>query len=1562
MDSIGLNYGPAFQCVQSFQFSESEVLTRLQVNGDVRGYNVPPTLLDAALHSLAVGLLKSDDNHLFLPVGIGRVEFYSTIDSGAWCLAKWKSDSGPHRLADILLCSDTGEVLLKIEDLKVQQIDPTVLRQMSGVGAERLVHEIQWKPARLAPEQLPPRKWLLVSSSEVDENENNFVQQFQNHLEELQHQVTQLRIEDEHDWTTWFDTFRETDEVPFDGVTWLVDGGQPDAREVFSGHAPAIVQFVQTMIDRNWRRLPCGFQLITRNAISSSDSDLEVAPAHTQFWGLGRVIGAEQPELRCRLLDLSDEQLNDSPTVSLATDLALTETNDNQHLIRNGSILVPRMIQSRLKKSQPFQACEDGSYLVTGGLGMLGRQVALWLSRNGAKQIVLVSRRTPNDETLAFIQQIESEGCEVIIHSADTSSRTDMEKLFGRFNEELKPLKGIIHAAGVLDDGLIESQTPERFERVLKPKIGAVTLLDGFSREFDLDLFVLYSSAASVLGSPGQSNYALGNAFLDGLAWKRQQEGLPAISINWGPWTEGMANDERILKRLSLQGITPLTNDEAHSALEKMLTAEAVQATVIGADWRRMRIGPTGQVPALLEELVGKQKKKKVGDSELVIKVRAASGSAQRELLVKAIQDTFGNILSSDAAPATDRPLIEMGLDSLMAVEFGTELQQMLGDQFNVGPTMLFDYPTIDAIADHVLELIVDSGSDEKPPVQVERSANEAMNESPAPREDIAIIGMSCRFPGAHNIEEYWQNLLNGVDSVCDIPNDRWDIDRFYSEDREPGKMYTRRGGFLNDIADFDAGFFNISDQEACWIDPQHRMLLENSHRALEDAGIPTSPLTDSSVGVFMGIMGSDYAFLPSLDDEEIIQGFQGAGLSHSAGVGRISYLFGFEGPSVAVDTASSSSLVAVYQAMRSLQEGNCNMALAGGVNAILAPVNSLLMSKSGLLSPDGRCKSFSKSADGFGRGEGCGVVVLKRLSDAERDRDRIMAVIRGGAVVHNGFSGGITSPSGKAQTRVIDAAIKDAGMAPADVQYLEAHGTGTEFGDPMEINAALKIYGKGRSKNQPLLIGSAKANISHLEAAGGSSGLIKTVLAIHHGMIPQQIHCDEPSPHIPWRRMPARIVSENMAWPECDRRSAAITALGLVGTNAHLVLSEPKPVVASEKANPKTGLNLLLLSARNETALDELGDNYSRFLNENAAVDLNDFCYTLAAGRRHYEKRKAIRFNSREELIDKLRPEFFEPLGPHFGANGKHLPVLKVENSVGDSPKTAWVFDQQSHSCESILRELIDQFPIVAQFVEQCDQRIIEHAKKEGTEFSIKAAIMKSDSQAKFQKLLNFVLQASLCKLWQHWGNQPDAALGFGIGQYTAACVAGCLCFFDALLLIFEGCQFKGHQLSEDQLNDFESFADQFNFYPPELPLVCSVTGEIVPIHRSLGGSYWRQHIASDIQIEACFDALHSTGCQNSLVLGTTNQEFDHSLQNAGLNVLRTVSSFEEPTLDIETPLKQLYESGCHFDFGAVYESDGCRKLSLPTYPFQKKRYWITEIAQFMSPSATKEVESALS
>lgn len=1598
MSAIGLNYGSAFRAIQDIKYSDSIVLSKLQAEGDVRGYNVAPTILDAALHSLAVGLLHGDDDSLFLPVGIGRVECFASTEGDVWCYGKWKDTEGKNRSADLLLFNEQGDVVLKIDDLRVQQVSLAAMRQMSGVGAERLAFQMSWRPFRIATSELNRKNWFVI---QIDSSENKPLDAVADRLSQKMvadgHEVVRLQLQDAiefrqvedgvfqfdgKDASNWSKLFDELNggesEWQLDGIAFLIGGHKKDAIANAESNCTAILNLIKQLIDSGQRRMHCGFQIITNDGVAIDLSDEKIVnPDQAQYWGLGRVIGAEQPEFRCRLIDVSSDEMESAESVELIAELCLNETGDNQFAVRSGQAYVPRLVQSKLK-SEAWSARPEGCYLVTGGLGMLGRQIAKWLAEKGAQQLVLVSRRAPDETAQAFIQSIKELGCEVIVHSADMSQREDVEELFNRFDSQWHKLAGVVHAAGILDDGLIESQTWERFERVLAPKVQAARYLHQFTETLDLDLFVLYSSAASILGSPGQSNYATGNAFLDGLAWHRRQQGLPAVSINWGPWTEGMADDERIIKQLSLQGITPLQVNEAHDAMEKMLASDTIQSLAMDVDWRRMRTGPGGESPMILRELVGDRKKSKAGDSALVAKLKQMRANEQRELLLKTIQDSLQRILSTNDAPETDRPLIGMGLDSLMAVEFGTELQQMLGDEFAVGPTMLFDHPTIDAITDYVLELIAADASDSKNEEPSQHSEGVANASKQVIREDIAIVGMSCHFPGANNVDEFWNNLLNGVDSVGDIPNDRWDIDRFYSAEPQPGKMNSRQGGFIKDIADFDADFFNINHEEACWIDPQHRMLLENSYHALEHAGIPTQPLADNNVGVFMGIMGQDYAFLPTLDDGDVIEGFQGAGLSHSAGVGRISYMFGFEGPSVAIDTASSSSLVAVIQAVRSLQDGNCNLALAGGVNAILAPVNSLLMSKAGLMAPDGRCKSFSSDANGFGRGEGCVVVVLKRLSDALRDGDQVFAVIRGGAIVHNGTSSGITAPSGKAQARAIDQALKDAGLAPSQIQYLEAHGTGTEFGDPMELTAANSIYSKGRKPDQPLLVGSVKANISHLEAAGGASGLIKTVLSLHHGVIPPQIHCENPSRHIPWQRMPIKLVTETTPWPDVPERIAAVTALGLVGTNAHVILSSEVSTRSDEMADDRhSAVNLLTLSARNKNALHGLIASYCDYLNKHPDIDLSDLCYSSSVGRRHYEHRAAVRFSDRNDALDQLKKfldaGFTEKAHTNcnghagngsdskFNANGNDV----IEDSpisigvVKSQPKIGWVFREQIESAREFLEQLYNEFPLVRDIVGEMDERLKTHiTSAEQDRVCITEMLQSKDATNEDDQLLSYATQACLAKLWMAWGIEPDVALGFGIGQYAAAAAAGCLCFFDGLILVYEK-QRQEHAETPDW-EAFEKTADGFNFYPPNLALIDSLTGDMVPIHRALGGSYWRDHAVRQVSLDASMQTLAETDVDLLMDFGIAGKE-TNSVNERLFELDKPVVSMrgQDSVGEIYSNLGKLYCNGCHVNFDAVYNGQNRKRISLPVYPFQKQRYWITEISKHKTNENIEKLEA---
>lgn len=1622
LGNLGLNYGSAFRVIKSLKFSTEFVVAELQTTGDLRGYTIPPTLLDGAFHSLAAGLLRENADDLFLPVSIERVVCHRPMTEDVFSLAKWTEPEGDVRSADITLLDRQGTVLAEIKNLTVKRLDRALLRRMSGNADTRLLYDLQWQNYRLPMTELEPKNWLIISQehsspTEVTSSQQILAESIPTLIRERGHRgihvqlgITETLQENSDDCYTlngqsrehWQQLLQklgdgESRAIP-QGVVWLAcDLGDVESESNLSTarlHFPGLLTLLSACNTEEIHGFECGFQIVTSNsmslsdAASSSDSNAieaqHVDPIQSQFWGFGRALGAEHPEFHCRLIDVETNDLSvDSEQADSVVEYILNNTVENQIAIRSNRYYVPRLQPTRLSSIDDikFPIDSEGSYLITGGLGMLGRQAGLWLANKGASHVVLVSRRPPNESTLELVSEIEKLDCRVMIHQADSSSREDMQQLCNKFGTDWPALKGVIHAAGLLDDGLIADQSWERFEKVLEPKVLGASLLDELTRDFDLDFFVLYSSAASLLGSPGQTNYAAANGFLDGLADRRRQLGLPAISLNWGPWTEGMADNELIVKRLALQGITPLTVDDAHNVLEKAVRANLQQALVLDVDWKRM--GGGSESPPLFEKLSAVSQRSKAGDSEMVGKLKTLQGSARQQLLIDTVQNQFQQILSTPEAPEIDRPLIEMGMDSLMAVEFSMQLQSMLGDDYTVSPTMLFDHPTITAIAEHVLSMIDEAAESESPKVEAGTPATSGESDSvlasadQLTRDNIAIIGMSCRFPGAKDVNEFWENLLAGVDSVREVPADRWDVNAFYSPDREPGTMYTKEGGFLDDIDSFDADFFGISKEEACWLDPQHRLLLENCWTALEDAGVNPYPLQDSNVGVFMGIMSSDYASLSTLENHDILADFQGAGFSHSAGVGRISYSFGFEGPSLAIDTASSSSLVAVCQAMRSLQEGHCNMALAGGVNAILTPFNSLLMAKTGMLSPDGRCKSFSAGADGFGRGEGCGVVVLKRLADAERDGDQVLAVVRGGAISHNGFSSSITSPNSRSQSRLIQDALQDARIKPAQVQYLEAHGTGTEYGDPMELTAAASVFGRGRNQKNRLLVGSVKANISHLEAAGGISGLIKAVLAIRNGVIPPQLHCEEPSPHIPWKRLPLDMVQEQTVWPETEERIAAVTALGLAGTNAHVILSSQskhrtsqKRTIAERPDDPP--VQLLTMSAKSISSLKETVARYYDYLSANEAVNLTDFCFTAATGRRVFDYRIGVMGATQAEMAARL-----QELDQQLTKDELDHTQLGLQSEgflsgyAKESPKLGWVFRDASaqdlvyakslYQQQYPFRELVDRLNGVYQTLTNSDS---------DSSADLTSWFDDSTGEKKATDLpldvIQFVCQLGLAEVWQVHGVEPDVVAGFGIGQYAAAVFTGMLSLEEGLKLVVErdrllkNTSMMSSQSSTDESNldettkaalqQFEEFADTMDYFPANRLILNSLTGQAVPMQQLLAGSFWREHAVGKEKIAESLSSIVEINCELVLEIGVgqaITEVCEKLSAEQTLTVLPSTQSNGVSPCSIITTLASLFVGGCPLDLVALYAKLEPQKMSLPTYPFERKRYWISDLVQ---------------
>ncbi len=649
-------------------------------------------------------------------------------------------------------------------------------------------------------------------------------------------------------------------------------------------------------------------------------------------------------------------------------------------------------------------------------------------------------------------------------------------------------------------------------------------------------------------------------------------------------------------------------------------------------------------------------------------------------------------------------------------------------------------------------------------------------------REPIAIIGLGCRIPGqANDPASFWRLLRNGIDATGPVPTDRWDVDAYYHPDAEhAGTIAARRGGFLGAVDSFDPAFFGIARREAQGMDPQQRLLLEVVWEALEHAGQAPDRLERSSTGVYVGCAGSDYAYMQlETRDRELLDPHFASGIGHSVISGRISYLLGLQGPSLTIDTACSSSLVAVHQASQALRAGECRMALAGGVNLILSPDIFIALSRSRMLSPDGRCRTFDAAADGFARGEGCGVVVLKRLRDAEADGDRILAVIRGSAVNQDGASSGLTAPNGPQQEAVIREALGRAGIAPRLVSYIEAHGTGTQLGDPLEMQALGAVFGADRSGVAPLYVGSVKTNVGHLEAAAGVTGLIKLVLALQHREIPAHLHFRTPSPHIPWAEIPLQIPTKHTAWPAIDGRLiAGVSSFGFSGTNVHIVVEAAEPPAATSVGNIVRRL-AFVFSAENEAALLALAEVYASSFVDTAEGDFANVCHTAAVSRAVHPHRAVVLAASMAELRGALRAF----------ANGADDDRVRTSTVTGRDPtRLAFLFTGQGAQYAGMTQQLIAHEPVFRDAIDRCAailtpllglplRSLLDGASPDAARLD----------ETQYAQPALFAVEYAMTCLWKSWGIVPDVVIGHSVGEYVAACVAGVFPLDDALRLITE-------------------------------------------------------------------------------------------------------------------------------------------------------------------------------
>ncbi|MFB9964897.1 SDR family NAD(P)-dependent oxidoreductase [Sinosporangium siamense] len=1358
------------------------------------------------------------------------------------------------------------------------------------------------------------------------------------------------------------------------GMPHAPSPGTPDPAGVQVAAATAVL--LQALRDA---RIGAPVWCVTREAVAVAPTEPGPEPSQAGVWGVGRVAALERPEQWGGLVDLPAE-LDEEVLRRFAGALG-TPSGEDQLAVRSSAVYGRRLVQA------PAGATDAGwrprgTVLITGGTGGRAAHLARWLAGAGAEHLLLVSRRGPRapgaDELAAELRRM---GARVSVVACDAADREGLAAVLAGVPEHL-PLTAVVHAADQVDDGLLDDLNPGRFAAVYRAKVLPALHLDDLTRGLDLSAFVLFSSVAGAVGGAGRANTGAACAVLDALARRRRARGEVATSVAWGLWVgdEGLPDQPGfdLPRRIVMPAIHP---DLAVAAVRQAVTAPA--GTLVLLDVAQ---------PQLLDTLVGLRGNpllKEIPAARQVI----AQAEAAREEFVSAASGLGGHLralpeaerlayvcelvcthvaavlgYADRAAIPPEKKFRDLGFDSLTAIELPNRLNLATG--LRLSATTVFDYPTAAVLAEHIVAQLLD----DLPRGEVPAPGNGAAD------DPIVIVGMACRLPGGvRSPEDLWRLVANGGDGISPFPADRgWDMKTLLTGDRYGrGRSATFEGGFISDIAGFDAGFFGISPREALAMDPQQRLLLETSWEAFERVGIDPEALHGTRTGVFVGTSALDYSSVVA-ESREDVGGHVGTGLATSVISGRISYTFGLTGPAVTLDTACSSSLVALHLAVQALRNGECSLALAGGVTLMATPAGFADFTVQGGLAPDGRCKAYSDAADGTSWSEGVVALVLSRLSDARRDGHPVLAVVRGSAVNQDGASNGITAPNGPSQQRVITQALASAGLSPADVDVVEGHGTGTPLGDPIEAQALLATYGRGRVDGHPLLLGSLKSNIGHTQAAAGIAGVMKMVLAMRHGLLPKTLHLDEPSSHVDWSAGEVDLLTEARPWPEVDRPwRAGVSSFGISGTNAHVIIEAAGQEVEEGTAEVP-GVVPWVVSAKSDAALRSQVERLS-LLNGAPAHDVG----LALTGRSAFEHR-ALLLAGPDGIAEVARGE----------AGERSLAVL---------------FSGQGSQRLGMGRELHARFPVFADaFDAVCGE----------LDLPLHEVVWGEDAdlldQTVYAQAGLFAVEVALFRLIESWGVRPDFVAGHSIGEVAAAHVAGVFTLADACALVaargrlmqalpaggamvavqaseaevlphlsgevsiaavngpsstvvsgdehavervrahFEERGVKTTRLRvshafhsplmEPMLEKFRRVVAGLTFSAPALPLVSNVTGAVAEPGLVRTPGYWVRHVRDTVRFADGLRALSDAGANAYLEVGPDGvlaALAQHNLEggdHVAAPLLRKARPEEAALL---TGLAHMHVAGVPVDWAKVFDGTGARRADVPTYPFQHERYW---------------------